>query len=133
MIAAAGEVEVESGGAANRTVIESRGYLLADSGSTITDAFIDSGGILELGVAITTAGAITFGPTSGDPVGGTLDIDDTTMPAATIADLAVGDVIDLTAIAYDPAGFATIEPGNTLQIVESPAPTICRSIRRRTS
>jgi hypothetical protein len=121
VISAAGEAEVQSGGTANRTIIENRGYLLADSGSTITDAFINSGGTLELGVAVTTGGAITFGPTSVGRVGGTLDIDDTTMPAATLADVAPGDVIDLTAIGYDPAGTATIESGNTLQIIEAGA------------
>jgi len=114
------EVEVEGSGEANRTIVQGGGYLLADSGGTITDAFVQSGGTLELGQSTTTGGEIAFGPTSGDPMGGTLDVDDpNTMPTATIADFAPGDVIDLTQIGYDPAGSATIESGNTLQIVES--------------
>ena len=120
VIQADGTVEVQGGGAANRAVIGNGGYLLADPGATITDAFIDSGGTLELGLGTNASGDITFGPTSGDPIGGTLDIDDSnTLPAAAIANLALGDVINLTAIGYDPMGSVTIETGNTLQIIEA--------------
>ena len=110
-----GAVEVASGGTANRLAIENLGYVLADAGSTITDAVIGNGGTLELAAGAATGGAITFGPVSG----GTLIVDDTNLPAATITNFGVGDVIDLNGISYDPAGSTSILSGNTLQIIES--------------
>jgi uncharacterized repeat protein (TIGR03803 family) len=50
--------------------------------------------------------------------GGTLQIDGTTMPAATISGFGTVGTIDLTGVAFDPAGSAVLTSGNVLQISE---------------
>jgi hypothetical protein len=124
VIASGGEIDLQfdQGDTANRTVIQDGGYLLVESYNTANDTFIQAGGTLELQDGAAAGGDITFGPTTGDPMGGTLLIDAAVsydFPLATIADFAPGDIIDLTQTAYDPAGSATITSGNTLQIVEN--------------
>ena len=60
------------------------------------------------------SGAITF---SGS--GGTLEIDGTGMPGNTIVGFAAGDTINLSGVAYDPNGSATLLPGNVLDVSEN--------------
>ena len=116
------QAEVDAtGGTVNRAIIQSGGVLRIDAGATVSGTTIDSGGSLELQSGAITGDATTFGPASSGTAGGTLAIDGTIMPAAAIANVAQGDVIDLTSIPYDNGGSATIESGNTLQVIESGA------------
>ena len=114
-----GVVEAESGATVNRAIAEGGGDLLADNGSSINDATIDSGGLLDLATGASASGTIAFGPPFGDPIGGTLEIDDTAPVTATITGFADGDDIDLTAIPYDPSGSADLVANNVLDVTEN--------------
>jgi autotransporter passenger strand-loop-strand repeat protein len=114
VIAGGGEMEVESGGAANRTVILDGGYVLVDGGAVVTDTDIQGGGTLELGVQSSADGTISFAPKGG----GSLLIDGGILPTATLAGLAVGDSIDLASFSYDPNASAVVTTGNVLAITE---------------
>ena len=50
--------------------------------------------------------------------GGTLKIDGTVMPSATISGLVLGDIIDLAGISFDSNGSTTALSGNVLQVTE---------------
>ena len=119
VIGSDGEVEGESGATVNRAVVQSGGKLLGDVGSTINDAFIQGGGFVDLSTAAAGSGTINFGAPLGDPVGGKLEIDDTTKLSATITGFAEGDTIDLTAIQYDPSGSANLVSANVLDVTEN--------------
>jgi hypothetical protein len=118
VVGSGGTVEAEGGATVNRAIIESGGVLSGDDGSTINDTVIDSGGLLDLVTGGAGSGTIGFGPVVGDPVGGTLEIDDTTPLAATVTGFAAGDTIDLTAVPDDPDGSANLVAGNVLDVIE---------------
>ena len=77
VVASGGTLTVAAGGTATGTTVETGGELVATAGSTITDSVIDYGGVLDLATGAAASGTINFGPPLGDPVGGTLEIDDT--------------------------------------------------------
>ena len=100
----------------NNATITDGGKINGAVGSTINDSIIDTGGLLDLTTGSAGNGTITFGPPVGDPVGGTLEIDDASTLNATIDGFAPGDTIDLTAISYDPDGSANLVADNVLDI-----------------
>ena len=118
VIGSGGKVVVEGGATINSAVVQSGATLLGDAGSTVNDSVIDYGGVLDLATGAAASGTINFGPPVGDPIGGTLEIDDTTELNATITGFAPGDTIDLTAIQYDPSGSANLVSGNVLDVNE---------------
>lgn len=117
VVASGGAVEV-AGGDLNAATVQNGGSLMVDNGGTVTSPTIEAGGTLDVAPGGIATGVINFGPTVGDPIGGTLDIGGTVMPTTPIANMAPGDVIDLTAIGYDPAGSAMLAAGNTLMVIE---------------
>ena len=126
VVAAGGDVEVTGGGTFNRGIIESGGIVSADYSAptaVVGDVTIDAGGLLELRDGLSETGTIAFGPVAGAPAGGTLEIDDTNMPAGTLTGLQPGDIIHLTSpygsFQYNSGDGATVVTGNVLQIVEN--------------
>src|SRR4029077_19572162 len=67
-----------------------------------------------LGVGGSAGGTILF-----NGVGGTLRVDGSVMPTATISSVVVGDTIDLAGVAFDSNGSTTALSGNVLQITEN--------------
>ncbi|HEX5498755.1 MAG TPA: hypothetical protein VFX03_05990, partial [Thermomicrobiales bacterium] len=70
-------------------------------------------GTLELADGAAAVGAILFVDS-----GGVLQIDDTTMPAATISGFTSDDTIDLRGVGGGDAGSATLDNGNVLTVHE---------------
>ena len=116
VVASGGSLTVTAGATATGTTVETGGELKADAGSTITDSVIDYGGVLDLATGAAASGTIQFGPPQGDPIGGTLEIDDTAPLSATITGFADGDTIDLTGINYIGGATAQLLAGNELQL-----------------
>ena len=102
---------VSSGGTDFGTTVGSGGSELVMSGGTAANAVI-AGGTLEIADGGKLAGAVDFAGS------GTLKIDGAAMPAATVSGFGVGQTIDLTGVAYDGAGSATLAAGNVLQVSE---------------
>ncbi len=119
IVAAGGQLTVAAGATAIGTTVDDGGKLVADAGSTITNSVIDAGGLLDLATGAAAFGTVTFGPPIGDPIGGTLEIDDTAPLAATIVNFAVGDAVDLAALPYDPNGGPDLLAGNKLTVNEN--------------
>ena len=116
VVASGGSLTVTAGATATGTTVETGGELKADAGSTITDSVIDYGGVLDLATGAAASGTIQFGPPQGDPIGGTLEIDDTAPLSATITGFADGDTVDLTGINYIGGATAQLLAGNELQL-----------------
>jgi autotransporter passenger strand-loop-strand repeat protein len=114
-----GTVNVELGGSADGLTVVAGGLIEVESGGTVSDITI-SGGTLDVLAGGNVSGAITFASSSG-----TLQIDGTNLPTdpatligGVISELAPGDTIDLTGIAYDKEGSIDLGPGDVLRIVE---------------
>jgi hypothetical protein len=103
---ASGGLQDVSGVAAGVTIL-SGGRQLVEPGGVASGSVIDGGGRLELGAGATASGAITF---SG--IGGTLQIDGTTLPSAPLAGFAPGDAVDLPGLAFSAANSATFNPAD---------------------
>jgi hypothetical protein len=101
-----------SGGLGFATIISSGGSDVVRSGGTVSAPII-SGGTLELTVGGAASGAITFAGT-----GGTLQIDDASMPANIISGFVPGDMFYLSGVPFDSDGSADLLSGNVLQITE---------------
>jgi len=133
-VGAGGSVDVQTGGEMSNATVSSGGTVTVEanasfvagsvdgglldirSGGTAASVGINDGGLVHLELDTTTDGTILFG--SG---GGTLQIDDTNMPTATITGFWGGDIIDLTGIPFDPSGAAVLQANNLLQITENGA------------
>ena len=109
----AGSQVVESDGIASSTVVSSGGFQYLNSGSEANNTTI-AGGTMDL-----VSGAVVSGPITFTGTGGTLKIEDTTMPTNVISGFAAGDTIDLVNVGYDSGGSADPEPGDILQITEN--------------
>jgi hypothetical protein len=120
VVANGGTVEVTGGGTFNRGTIDAGGTVIADysaPAAVIGDVLIDSG-LLDLTDGQPAGGTIAFGPVTDD-IGGTLEIDDETMPSGTIVGMAPGDTIHLAyQFPYDATGTAVVASGNVLQVME---------------
>jgi autotransporter-associated beta strand protein/autotransporter passenger strand-loop-strand repeat protein len=102
---------VQAGGTANDTVI-SGGTLDIANGGVATNVTIDNGGTLDVQAGGTLSGSVTFAGS------GTLEIDGTTMPSATISGFTSPEqTIDLTGLSYE-SGTATLTTDNVLQVTE---------------
>jgi autotransporter passenger strand-loop-strand repeat protein len=126
-VQAGGTQGVQSGGTAHTTnisgggieVVQAGGYadggnadggnLYVSSGGTASDIYI-RGGFTDLGVGAIATDNIVF------VSGGILQIDGTTMPAATISGFAPGEMIDLTGLNASGVTY-TLRSGNVLHIV----------------
>ena len=97
------------------SVVVGDGTLLLSSANNFAGNISINGNTLELG-ATGAAGSATIG-FDGSP--GTLQIDGTSMPSNTIHGFALGDLIDLAGISFDPAGTVQLAAGNVLQITEA--------------
>ena len=121
VVANGGTVEVTGGGTFNRGTIDAGGTVIADysaPAAVIGDVLIDSFGLLDLTDGAPAAATIEFGPVT-DGAGGTLEINDSTMPSGTIVGMAPGDTIHLAyQFPYDSAGTAVVASGNVLQVME---------------
>jgi antigen 43 len=145
-VAASGTQSVGSGGTAANAVIGGGGYELLESGGTAFATVISGGGTEYVEAGGSAAGANVNGGNlyvqsagTADVIninggfvdllysaivtnaitfisGGILQIDNTTMPAATISGLASGDMIDLTGLNSSGATY-TLRPGNVFDIV----------------
>ncbi len=98
-----GALFVESGGVASRTTVEGGGALIVLSGgSALLGNLADGGfgtvdgGKLEIPTGAAANGTIEFSQDSE----GTLRIDGTTMPAATISGFVTSDTIDLAGVIF---------------------------------
>ena len=105
-------------GSASGTIIDSGGIQIVAPGGSASGAVID-GGALDLQAGGVLAGSVAFAG------GGTLEIDGATT-AATISGFGTGDTIDLTGLAFGPAGSAGLTHGNVLRVSEggSTVPTV---------
>jgi autotransporter passenger strand-loop-strand repeat protein/uncharacterized repeat protein (TIGR03803 family) len=111
VVASGGTQIVESGGTASGTVIDSGGIeIVAPDGSA--SGTVIQGGTLDLQASGVLAGSVAFAG------GGTLEIDGTTMPAATISGFGTAGTIDLTGLAFSNAGSAVLTSGDVLQVSE---------------
>ena len=107
---------VGSGGSGVNSVIGSGGSEYVASGGTAIATTISGSGVLEIADGNALSGPVTFAGT-----GGTLLIDDTTMPTGVISGFAPGDSIVFTGLGQVaiPPGFSTsvtLLPGNVLQL-----------------
>ncbi len=111
-IGSGGLLLVENFGTANAVTIGAGGTGMVRVQGTAGDDIINGNGLLDLTSGGAGIGSINFGA-----VGGTLQIDDTIMPSATVYGFAPGDTIDLETIPA--ASIGTIVPllGNTLAII----------------
>jgi autotransporter passenger strand-loop-strand repeat protein len=126
-VQAGGEQIIDSGGTANATVISGGANVYVDSGGSADLANVNGGNLY-----VSSGGTAAFTTISGGFVdvksggvvadeitfenGGILQIDGTTMPAATISGFAPGDTIDLTGLNRNGATY-TLRPGNVFHIV----------------
>ncbi len=117
VVASGGQVDVQDGGAVNGGTVNSGGVLTIESGGTVAGSVTIDGGLLDLIPDSEASGTIAFGA-----AGGTLEIDDTTMPAASIAGFAEGDWIDLTAVPHAGGDQADLLSGGTLRVTTSAGP-----------
>src|SRR5882757_7425052 len=102
---------VNSGGATIGAIAASGGTEEVMAGGLASGTII-AGGTLEIGSGASAgAGALTFSGT-----GGTLRLDDTTMPANTISGFVIGDAIDLAGVSLASGGLAGLSSGNVLVI-----------------
>lgn len=107
-----GTLEIANGGVTSGDIL-SGGIEIVASGGIASNPVI-SGGTLDIQYGGALSGAVTFGNA------GTLQIDGTTMPAATITGFtSPSQTIDLTGLAYASDGSATLTSGNVLQVSES--------------
>ncbi|MGI4795415.1 MAG: Hint domain-containing protein [Janthinobacterium lividum] len=118
VISNGGSEIVSSGGTDSGSVVSSGGVETVMSGGTATTVTI-AGGTLDLQTGSTASGTISFA--SG--TAGTLEIDGTTMPTATISGFVSGDVIDLTSVAYK-AGDTVSISGTTLTLKNASGTTL---------
>jgi autotransporter passenger strand-loop-strand repeat protein len=103
------------GGTAIGTTVNDGGVEYVSSGGTASGVVLNVGGTAELDGGALVSGAIVFAGSGAD-----LLIDATTtasMPAAVISGFVANTTIDLTGVAYDSRGSATLQ-GDELQIVE---------------
>ena len=102
--------EVEDGGTASGTLIGSGGEEEVQFGGTAFAPTV-SGGVFDLGDGAVVSGAINFAG-----IGGTLQIDTTSMPTNVISGFAVGDIVDLTQVTFSAGGSAVLTSGHQLQV-----------------
>jgi autotransporter-associated beta strand protein len=103
---------IESGGFASNTTIGTGGTEIVQSGAVASNTVI-SGGALDVQCGGTLSGTVTF-----DGVG-TLQIDGTTMPTATIDGfVSPSQTIDLTGLSYAAGGSAALTGNNVLNVSE---------------
>jgi autotransporter passenger strand-loop-strand repeat protein len=110
-----GLLTVSSGGRTSIDAVGGGGRETVFSGGTAVSPIIDSGGVLDLRSGAVVSGGITFDSDSG----GQLQIAGSAMPSTTISGFIPGDTFDLTSIAFDSAGSATLGSGNVLHITEN--------------
>jgi hypothetical protein len=106
-----GTLEAFGGGLVTGDAIYA-GSLIVHSGGTASLTVI-SGGTMELEVGANASGAITFAAS-----GGTLRIDGTLVPSATISGLQRGNQIDFADVAFVSGAAATIVSGSILRITD---------------
>ncbi len=107
---------IADGSAEGSLVVSGTGTATLSGNNTFTGGVTIDEGTLELGsVGAAGSGAIAFG--SGTSA--TLAIDHTAMPTNVISGFAIGDVVDLTGVAFDTHGSATLTSGNVLQVSEN--------------
>ena len=112
-ITVAGTETVSGGGSDDAALIIDGGAVILQSGGVASDTTI-AGGTLEVQQGGTLAGSISFAG------GGTLRIDGTTMPTATVLGFNnTAQTIDLSGLAFASGGAAVLTSGNLLQVTEN--------------
>jgi autotransporter passenger strand-loop-strand repeat protein len=112
VISGGGSERIDSGATDDHALIMGGGSQVIESGGVASRAVI-SGGLMELKIGGSADGAITFAGATG-----TLQIDDTTMPDATIFGFQPGNMFDLAGVAFDPSGRIDLLTSNVLQVSE---------------
>lgn len=112
VIQSGGVQTIQFGGNATNATVASGGTEIIQSGGAARDLVI-SGGTVEVQDGGSLSGSVTF---TGD---GTLQIDGTTMPDATIYGFTdPGRVIDLANVSFTSGGTAQLTAGNVLEVSE---------------
>jgi autotransporter passenger strand-loop-strand repeat protein len=116
-------------GTASGTIVNSGGLLMVDQeavgttvnggGKAVIDFFGSASGITIDGGLVVLKPDASVSDGIVIESGGTLEIDDTVMPTATISGFGPGDTIDLADVAYDSGGSAIPLSGNVLEITEN--------------
>ena len=105
-------------GATVAGTLNGAGTLLVQGGGKLTmsggDDFTGAVTLNDAALELTSATAVGDGPIIFGSNGGLLRIDGTTMPANTISDFGVGDIIDLAGVSFDSNGSATGGRGSLL-------------------
>jgi len=102
-----------SGQTASNLIVLSGGHLIVGTGGTVSGATISGGSLeLESGASAGSAAFVFNG------VGGSLQIDGTSMPDNVVTGLVAGDMIDLAGVVFVSNAGVQLLPGNTLSVSE---------------
>ncbi len=118
LVASGGSATVQSGGSVDRLVVGAGGSANLLSGTQMLgNTTIDGGGTLNLQAGV-RAQTLTFSGTSGVLMDGETQLH---AYAGNISGFAIGDTIDLSNVAYNSGGTATLVGLNTVNVVENGA------------
>ena len=111
LVTRSGMLTVAAAGTASFATIDQGGTMTVLSGGTASFATLNGAGTLAVASGASLTGYVDFAATSGR-----LDIAGTAMPGLTLSGFAVGDVLDLTGVAYAGGNSASISGGHTLVV-----------------